>query len=86
MQSLTTSSILSRVHLAESTLTTILNLKDAVITRVHEFITNSDKDILYDRLSLFYNEYSGLSSLSSIVGPILSSIITYATSMNTVSS
>jgi hypothetical protein len=86
MQSLTTSSILSRAHLSESTLTTILNLKDAVTTRIHEFTTTGGRDILYDGTTLFYNEHIGLSSLSSIIGPSLSSISTYATSMNAISS
>jgi hypothetical protein len=86
MQSLRTSSILSRAHLAESTLTTILNLKDAVTTQIHEFTINNVKDFLYDRITLFYNEYSGLSSLSSIVGPSLSSISNYVASMNAISS
>ena len=86
IQELRTSSILSGEHIAESTITFILNIKDAVTTQIHEFATTNTRDILFNRSSLFYNEYIGLSSLSTVLAPSLSSISTYATAMNSISS
>ena len=81
---LTTSSVFTKKTVAESTIVGTLNFFDAA-TGSRAEIRGVGGDLLLNGSSLFINENIGLSSLSTTVGPAMSSISSFVYTVNAVS-
>ena len=83
---LTASSILTNALFAESTIVGTLSFKDVVTNSVNEIRVTDGKDILLNGSSLFINENVGLSTLSTFIGPAMSTISSFARTIDAISS
>jgi hypothetical protein len=82
---LTTSSILTTKLVAESTIVGTLGFFDAATGVPTEIRATVGQDLLLNGSSLFVNENIGLSSLSSFLAPAMSSISTFARTIDAIS-
>jgi len=83
--SLTASSILTTALYAESTIVGTLSIKDVVTNYVNDIRATAGGDILLNGSSLFMNENIGLSTLSTLIGPAMSSISSFARTIDAIS-
>lgn len=79
------SSILTNSLFTESTIVGSLNFKDVVTNSVNEIRATADGNILLNGFSLFSVENVGLSTLSTLIGPAMSSISTFARIIDAIS-
>jgi len=83
---LTASSVITTRMVAESTIVGSLSFFDASTGVPTEIRATVGQDLLLNGSSLFINENIGLSSLSSFLAPAVSSISTFAVTINAISS
>jgi len=83
--SLTASSILTTALYAESTIVGTITIRDVVTNYVNDISATASGDILLNGSSLFMNENVGLSTLSTFIGPAMSTISSFADTINAIS-
>ena len=82
---LTASSILTNILYAESTIVGTLSFNDVVTNSVNDISVTADGNIFLNGSSLFINENIGLSTLSTFIGPAMSTISSFAQTIDAIS-